>query len=91
MNEAMRDWVARIAAETERRCGWLEFEASDGSARLVGGGLAYGDNAVAFEDDSGLAAELAYGAILAVRTGRQGETGAGRRRPAPQVLDDLAA
>ena len=91
MNDAMRNWVARIAADIESRSGWLAFEAADGSDRLVAGALACRDDAVEFEDDSGLTSELAYEAILAVRTGRQGEAGYGRRRQAPRFADDLAA
>lgn len=91
MNETLREWVVRIAAESERRCDWLEFEADDGSARLVAGELACRDDRVEFEDDSGLVAELAYGAIRAVRTGRQGEATMSVRRTAPPLMGDLAA
>lgn len=91
MNEHLRDFIAKLAAEAERRAGWLEFEDCDGVGHLVGGGLACHEDRVAFEDDCGLFAEMPYRMIAAVRTGRQGENGAGRRRPLPAFAPDLAA
>ena len=91
MNEHLRDFIAKLAEEAERRTGWLELEGCDGAAHLVGGSLACHEDGVAFEDDSGLLAEMPYRLIAAVRTGRQGEPGAGRRRPLPAFAPNLAA
>lgn len=91
MNEHLRDFIAHLAEEAERRAGWLELEGSDGAAHLVGGSLACHEDGVAFEDDSGLLAEMPYRLIAAVRTGRQGEPGTGRRRPLPAFAPNLAA
>ncbi|MCX5511962.1 hypothetical protein C3941_07815 [Kaistia algarum] len=91
MNDRIRDWIATIAAEAERRDGWLEFEAAGGATLLVGGDVECGDESVAFDDDSGFRSEVAYAAIRAIRTGRQGEPGAGRRRAAPDFRARIAA
>jgi hypothetical protein len=91
VNDRVRDWIAAIAAEMERRQGWMEFEAVGGLRLLVGGDVECGESCVAFDDDSGSRAEMDYEAIRAIRTGRQGEPGAGRRRAVPDPGARIAA
>ena len=91
MNEILRDNILRIAAEAARDCAWMEFEAADASAHLVAGDIRCFGDRVEFEADSGSIDALAYGAIRAIRTGRQGEPGGGRVCFVPTFAAELAA
>jgi hypothetical protein len=91
VNDVLRDWITQLAKETERRCDWLEFEEPGGGRHLVAGSLFCDEDGVAFDDDSGMRAAIPYAAIVAVRTGRQGEDTAGKRRRLPAIISRLAA
>lgn len=91
MNELYRDFIEHMTLEAAKQADWIEFEEAGGGARLVGGPVACHVDRVSFEDDSGLMTEIPYGAITAIRTGRQGEGGAGLRRSVPAFATDLAA
>lgn len=70
MAETVREWMARLAAETA--ADWIEIEEERGT-HLVAGRLSIGSEAVAFEDDSGLSRVIPFRSIRAVARGRQGD------------------
>ena len=89
--ETVRDMIARIEAERAAIAGWVEIEENSAGAHLASGRVACHADAVEFEDDAGFTTRIAYGSVVAIRFGRQGEATPLANLPAPQQAAPLRA